>query len=360
MRTGVRPEGVLEHLALWGNLGPVPVAEAMFGMATARVIMAGVRLGIYAARARESGTAEQTAAECRLSLEGTRHLLDCLTALGHLERTAAEKPFYRLTNRAARWLDPASPTYIGAFLEFNYDQWEWWSRLEEVVQNGRSFEIHAEAPDDPKWRPYITAMFQLARLSAPEVAHGLRLPANPTRLLDLAGGHGWFAVALCRQHPTLEATILDLPGSARIGREILREQAEHAPAVQEAVRRVRHQEGDMMTDDLLTGGDSYDAVLCFQIIHHLTPEQNIALFRRVHAALKPGGTIAVLDYFTPPTQRRPDTAAFLGLHFFLTSTAATYRSEDLAGWLHEAGFAPPRRVPLRRLPIQALFQATKV
>lgn len=344
MRPGLRPEGLLEHLALWGNLGPLPVAEAMFGMATSRVLMAGVRLGLFEELVAGPKSAEGIAGRRGLDVQGTQHLLDCLTALGHVERS---EQTYRLNRRARRWLDPASPTYIGAFLEFNYDQWDWWGHLEEVVTSGVGADIHAYAPDDPRWERYITAMFQLARLSAPEVARNLRLPAEPKRLLDLAGGHGWFAAELCRRYPHLQATVLDLAGSVAVGRQIM---AENGMA-----ERVRHVVGDMMIDDL---GEGLDGVLCFQIIHHLTPDQNVALLSRVHAALRSGGVLAVLDYFTPPDGRRLDSAAFLGLHFFLTSTAATYSVADLQGWLREAGFHSIFKVPLRRLPVQTLFQAT--
>lgn len=345
MRTALRPEGVLEHIALWGNLGPLPVAETMFGMATSRVLMAGVRLGLFARLCTGPKTASQIAETCHIDPAGAAHLLDCLAAMGHVDRDGEE---YRLSRRARPWLDPESPTYIGGFLEFNYDQWDWWSRLEEVVKTGQGFEIHDYGAEDPRWRRYIRAMFELARLSAPEIARKITLPPKPGRVLDLAGGHGWFAAEICRRHEGLVATVLDLPGSVRIGREII---AENGMA-----ERVRHVEGNMFTEDL---GGPYDAALCFQIIHHLSPEQNVALFTRVRAALKPGGTLAVMDYFTPPEGRRPDSSAFLGLHFFLTSGATTYSAHDLKNWLREAGFAAPRRVPLYRLPVQTFYQARR-
>ena len=70
--------------------------------------------------------------------------------------------------------------------------------------------------------------------------------------------------------------------------------------------RVRHVEGDLAGADL---GGPYDGALCFNIIHHLTPEQIVALFSRIHDALKPGGTFAVLDLFTPPRGRQPDAGS---------------------------------------------------
>jgi len=344
MRPTIRPESPTEFLALRLNLAPVPVGEAMFGMPMARSVMAGVKLGVLPRLAESPATAEELAKSLELAPAGTRLLLESLAALGHVRR---EGDRYTLAKGARRWLDPTSESYVGTFLENCYDFWEWWSQLEEIVRTGKSFEIHERAPDDPHWRRYIRGQFELARLSAPEVARALRLPPRPARLLDVAGGHGWFSVELCRRHPTLKATVLDLPGSAAVGREIVAEAG--------MSDRVTHVEGDLFEADF---GGPYDGALCFNIIHHLTPEQNADLIGRLHGALAPGGKLAVLDLFTQEN-RRPDTSALLGLFFYLTSAAATYSPDDLRSWLAKAGFGRPRRISIRRIPNQTLFEATR-
>jgi hypothetical protein len=107
-------------------------------------------------------------------------------------------------------------------------------------------------------------------------------------------------------------------------------------------------------------GGPYDGALCFNIVHHLSPDQNVELLRRVHGALSPGGTVAVLDLFTAPPDTRPDAGAMLGLFFYLTSSAATYTEDQLRDWLGRAGFDRPRRIKLRRLPNLALFEARRI
>lgn len=343
MKPTVQPEGFLEHIALWTNLAPFPIVESMYGMMVCRVIMAGVRLGIYDALSRKSLSGGELAGELRLDATGTTMLLDSLCTVGHIRKAGQT---YVLKPRAKKWLDPQSPTYIGGFLDFNYDQWEWWSRLEEVVRTGKSIAIHDFGPDDPRWERYINAMFQLARLSAPEVARSLRLPPSPNRILDLAGGHGWFAAELCRRHSGLQATVLDLPGSVAVGRKIIDENG--------MADRVKHVEGDLLKDGF---GGPFDGVLCFQIVHHLTPDQNRALFGRIRQALKPGGVLAILDYFAPHANRPPDAASLLGLHFYLTSAAATYGLSETVDWLKEAGFGSVRQVRLKRVPIQIMVEA---
>lgn len=343
MQFSMRPEGLLERLALWFNLGPIPIAQAFWGMMGSRAAMAGVKLGVYALLATESLPAAELATRLKLDPVGALRLLESLEALALVSSRAGT---YALHPRARPWLDPASKTYVGGFLSFNYAQWDWWGQLEEIVRSGRSAEIHQFPPEDPRWAEYIEAMFELARLAAPEVASAIALPASATSVLDLAGAHGWFAAELCRRHPKLAATVIDLPGSSRVGREII--------AREGMAERVRHVDGDLAVDPL---GGPHDVILCFQIVHHLSAEQNVALLKKVRAALKPGGSVAVLEYLVPEHGRKPDSAALLGLHYYLTSTAATYSLADVRGWLKEAGFATPSARPIRRMPLQTLVQA---
>ena len=37
----------------------------------------------------------------------------------------------------------------------------------------------------------------------------------------MGGAHGWYAAELCLRHRGLKATVLDLEGSARVGRDII-------------------------------------------------------------------------------------------------------------------------------------------
>jgi 2-polyprenyl-3-methyl-5-hydroxy-6-metoxy-1,4-benzoquinol methylase len=343
MRLGLKADNLLERIAGWLNLAPQPVAHVFFGMMASRTLMAGVRLGVYAALADGPTTAEALAARLKLTPEGTRALLEALVSCEAVERKRGR---YELAARARRWLDPRSPQYVGGFLEFNYSQWEWWGRLEDVVRSGQAEDIHGFAPDDPRWRDYIHAMHQLARLAAPEVAQAIPLPRGARQILDLGGAHGWFAAELCRRHRGLRATVLDLEGSVRVGREIISQAGlSHV---------VRHEVGNILTSEL---GGPHDAVLLFQVLHHLSPAQNVALLRRVRTALARKGTLAVLEYLREDTEAPASAAPLIGLHYFLTSRAAAYTPAEVEGFLEDAGFTIQRTQPIRHLPLQTLLIA---
>jgi SAM-dependent methyltransferase len=154
----------------------------------------------------------------------------------------------------------------------------------------------------------------------------------------------------------MRATVLDLPGSAAIGRELI--------AGSGLSERVTFRDGDATAADLAASSAAdtdggYDAVLCFNLVHHLTPGEAAALFARIGGVLRPGGTLAVLDVFAQPGRRASAHADLLALFTFLSSGARGHTPADLAAWLQAAGLTPPRKVPLLRIPGLALQVATK-
>lgn len=347
MRVKPAADDLLERVAIAGNLVPLPAAYALYGLTSGRVLGVAQRLGLFKKMLDGPATAGRVAEELDLQVAGTRLLCENLAGLGILQQDGHT---FSLPKRSRKWLDPASDTYIGTWLEHTATYWEWYADLERIVRDGGSFEIHREpAEDEAYWRLYITGQYEIARLSAREVAKAIRLPSQPSALLDVAGAHGWFSAELCKRHETLEAIVVDLPGSARVGREII--------ARAGMSDRVAHREGDMFEADL---GGPYDGALVFDIIHHLSAEQVVALLRRVREALKPGGTLAVLDMFRSDAKQQRASAAAVGLLFHLTSGADLHSPDELAGFFREAGFGTPKRTKVRRIPDQDLFQAQAV
>ena len=344
MRIEARPTNLTERFALLANLAPVPVGESFYGPAMARALQVAVRTGMLAALAERPRTAAELATDLELSPPAAELLLDVIASLGHLELD--RDGCYRMSSRAKRWLDPGSDRYVGDFIADNHHYWEWWGGLEDLVRAGHSVDLHDRPADDPYWRSYIRGQFELARLSSAEVASAVGMAKGATSLLDVAGAHGEFSMALCRRHEGLRATIVDLPGSAAVGREIVAEEG--------MSDRVRHVDGDMFETDL---GGPHDGGLLFNIVHHLSPDEARRIFSRMREALRPGAPLCVLDLYRRKSDERPDSGAILGLFFHLTSGAETYSTEEISGWLRESGFGPARRKRFRTLPDLALLRA---
>jgi hypothetical protein len=121
--------------------------------------------------------------------------------------------------------------------------------------------------------------------------------------------------------------------------------------------RVHHVEGNMCEADL---GGPHDGALCFNIVHHQTPEQARELFARIRAALRPGAPLCVLELYDRPDGQKPDSGSILGLFFHLTSGADTYTVQQISTWLADSGFGPTHRHTFRTLPSLAMLSAKAV
>jgi hypothetical protein len=349
MRVTAAPDGLIERLGLLLNRVPTPIGEAMLAMPVARSLQVAQSTGMLEALAEGPRDPAELAEHLGLQAAGTELVLDVIASLGHVELQPDGR--YEMTERARRWLDPRSDQYLGDFLADTGEYWKWWQDLEGLVRDGRHVELHDKPPEDPYWRSYIRGQYQLARLSSDELAKAVPLARNAHSLLDVAGAgaHGEYSMALCRRHPGLKATIIDLPGSARVGREIV-----SGAAMDD---RVHHVEGDMFETDF---GGPHDGALCFNIVHHLTPDQARELFTKARAALRPGAPLCVLELYDRPDGQKPDSGSILGLFFHLTSGADTYTVEQVSTWLADSGFGSPSKQTFRTLPSMAMLSAKAI
>lgn len=347
MRVGVRPEGPLDLAGMLAGLVPNPLFEAYFAPFMARTIMAGVRLGVFDALAERPDTSAGVAERLGLDPRGADALLVALHSLGYLDQ---RERAYRNASQAERHLVSDSPApLVDCVGTFTYDMWELLGGLEEAVRSGEPVGgLHDPAPGDPWWESYMRGLFELSQLRAGAVVR--MIPASrPRTLLDVAGGHGGFSIAMCRRHEGLAATVLELEGAALVGRRIVAEQG--------FADRVSHRVGDMFEDDL---GDGYDVAMANSILHHFPPERDVELLARLHAALAPGGTVAVVEQERPPEGARGDQiGALTGVLFYVSSGARTYTARELEGFLADAGFVGVRARRSRMAPGIVVVSGTK-
>jgi 2-polyprenyl-3-methyl-5-hydroxy-6-metoxy-1,4-benzoquinol methylase len=145
---------------------------------------------------------------------------------------------------------------------------------------------------------------------------------------------------MCERHSELHVTIAELEGAARIGRQIIKEN--------KMSDRIDYMTGDMFQADL---GKGYDVATAFQIVHHFDEDRNVELLTLARQALRPGGTIAVLEQERPkPGERGSAIGALTGLLFYITSHARTYTAAELVTFVEAAGFERVRERRSQRLP----------
>ena len=112
---------------------------------------------------------------------------------------------------------------------------------------------------------------------------GELIPAQAETLLDLGCGTGLELDEIFRLHPDIRVTGIDLaPGMLARLRE------------KHPERKLTLTVGDYLTVPLAPC--AFDVAVAFEPLHHFPPETKLGLFRRIFAALRPGGMLLEGDY----------------------------------------------------------------
>ena len=306
---------------------PEPFRDAFTGLVAARALITATEFGLFDSLQQEPAGATALAQRIGLDPIGTEALLSALQVLGYVER--GEDGAYRNTEVSEKKLVSSAPESISAFVGAQSDlHWRVLDLLPGAVRDGEVYAMHEERQDDaPSWEAYMRGLFQISRRDHAIDAKLVPLE-SPRRLVDVAGGHGGFAIAMCRRFPELRATIVDLPPSAAVGRKIVAEEG--------FADRIEFREGDVFEIGI---GEDVDVVSTFNLVHHLSNERNLELCRMARAALRPGGCLLVGDAAAPEEGEPPSKhGAISSLLFYAWSHGRNFTPSEIRAWVEAAGF----------------------
>lgn len=312
---------------------PAVTPDLVMGMVSGfhrtAALKAAVELELFTAIGEGATAVAAIADRCGASERGTRMLADYFTIAGLLTKSDGE---YALTPVAAAFLDKRSPQYIGGVLGFmaGAPMYRAYDDLTETVRRGtadpaRSF----VTPENPIWVDFARSMVPLAMPVATVLADVLQVEgAGSLRVLDIAAGHGMYGISVATRNPQVEVTAVDWPNVLRVATENARRLGVEA----------RHHvlAGDAFEVDF---GDGYDVALVTNFLHHFDVPSSGEFLRKVAAALKPGGRVAVVE-FVPNEDRvtPPSTAGFVINMLAGTASGDVYTTSDLGALLDGAGF----------------------
>ncbi len=318
---------------------PDPFHDSFTCLVGARALSTATLLGVFDSLNERPASAAELAERLSLDPLGAETLLTTLLTLGYVE--AAEGGALRNSAVTERLLVSSSPESIATFVGAQGDlHWQVLELLPDAVRDGSAYAMHEERRGETeRWEAYIRGLFEISR--AEHDANAALVPVEePRRLVDVAGGHGGFSMAMCRRHPGLEATVLDLPPSAAVGRKIVAEQG--------YAERVSFREGDVFELGL---GEGLDVVSIFNLVHHLPEERDRELCRMAHAALRPGGFLVLGDSARPePGEPVSEHGAISSLLFYAWSHSHNFKPSELRSWLDDAGFESVRSHRNERSP----------
>ncbi|NUR55715.1 MAG: methyltransferase domain-containing protein [Acidobacteria bacterium] len=310
-----------------------PNAELFFDALTSyqktAAIDAALELDLFTAIDEDARTAEQIAARCKASPRGVRILSDYLTVNGFLTKRGNA---YGLTPDSSFFLSKNSPAYMGSLRHFllsqairgNFD------KLPDTVRRGYvDAEANTVADENPVWVEFARAMVPLMMPAAQAIAGLLAVPDDrPTKILDIAAGHGMFGITLAQRHPRATVVAVDWQPVLAV--------AEENAARAGIADRYQTRPGSAFSVDF---GSAYDVVLLTNFLHHFDSDTCTTLLQKVGAALNSGGQVAIVEFVPNPDRVSPAIPASFALTMLAgTPSGDVYTFDDLKAMLGNAGF----------------------
>jgi SAM-dependent methyltransferase len=255
-------------------------------------------------------------------------LADALTAMELLEKSQAGR--YSLANGVAEVLTERGASSALAMVRHQANCLRNWAQLAKVVRTGRRADrepsVRGAAAD---LESFIEAMEVVSRAAAgPLVA---RIGPPPFKhLLDVGGGPATWTIAFLRAAPRdCRATLFDLPDVLPIAEKHLREAG--------LLDRVTLAGGNFETDPALPAGA--DLAWVSAIVHMNSRAENRDLFRKVYAALAPGGKVLIRDLVMDESRTVPAEGAMFAVNMLVnTPGGGTFTLGELSEDLAAAGF----------------------
>lgn len=331
------------------NAAPGPMLD-LAGLLAYKAVNTAVELQLFTALVAQPASAAELAQRLEADERGIHALLRALLAIGYV---VEENGRYRNSPMTDKWFVQSGVLDMNAALSvFNVFLHELWPYAADVVRTGeRPFDFYEFVYSDPELaHNFQQMMVGNANVAGAEVLKKLTVPDGAARLLDVGGGHGVFSVMLANAYPQLQATIMDTAMALETAKQHISQHKLNG--------RIQLQPGDMWQMDW---GEPYDLILLFNMVHHYDLATNRKLLQKAHAALKPGGQVAIFDQIEGSVfgSASNGIVQMLAFMFYLFANGRIFSADELTGLLMETGFKKHQITKMRQSPGSSLITATK-
>jgi SAM-dependent methyltransferase len=301
-------------------------------LAISSALSAADRLGILARL--DAGPADSItlARDCGISERGAHLLLSALCSLGLIEEGSDGLYHAALADltQLTLWMTP-------------------WGQLTQAIRDDQP----ARAGDTPVGAEtlYPDVVAHLGTWFAPVAERAADyLVARGQRVLDIGAGAAPWSLAIAARNLDMRVTAVDMPGVLAVTRQVV--------ATSGYADRFDYLSGDLFTIDL--GRSAYDLAIAGNLCHLFDEATNRRLLGRLFDALRPGGTLAILDALPNERFDGPRSVVLYALGLLLrTNRGQVYSFSTYVSWLREIGYEAIERIDLFAAPPVSLITARR-
>jgi len=326
-------------------LTPNRIIRMGMGHWPARTLQTAIKFGLFTVLGPGGMTGEQLRGALDLAQRANPDFFDALVALGMLDREGdGPLAIYSNSKEAAAFLDKASPTYIGGFLEMNHDRfYPFWVDLGAALKTGKpqNETKHRGGPvfdtiyaDPERLEQFLAAMSGVSTGNFQALAAKFDF-APYTTLCDIGGAEGILSMMVARAHPHMRCTSADLPVVWPIAQKKI------------AAAGLSDRVGTAVIDFLNDPLPRADVITMGMILHDWNLETKRMLIAKAYEALPPGGAFIVVEQLIDDARRHNISGLLMSLNMLIEfGDASDYTGADFNAWCLDAGFTRSEVLPL--------------
>ena len=311
------------------------INEISYGYWKSQALFVASELDLFTLIGQRGKSGKVIAKNLGTQLRATEMLLNALVSLKLLSKS---RDVFSNTAVSRRCLMKDSPAYQGDRIQHFHNMWEYWSGLGTAVKTGKptAFYNAKKGVDKKRLRVFISAMHNTAAVQAGTIYSKLRLKRY-SRLLDLAGGQGTYAVKFAAKNRNLKAVVFDLPDVIKIAKEHIKESG--------LTGQITTKAGNCLEDSL--GKELYDIVLVSHLLHAYEVSENQKILKKCWDSLMKDGIVVIQEFILNPSKTMPLFGTLFSLNMLMgTQAGSSYSAVEMKEWLKKAGFKNLKRIDL--------------
>lgn len=310
--TAVTPDRIMQHA---------------FAFVLSQTLAAAVQLDVFTHVTQGATSVAELATRTGCSQHGMFRLVGALSAMGYLTNQGGK---LGVSPEAELFLVKGSRAYMGSLVCHHLFHWDNWKKLPDAVRQGTAPQLAVESDEagGQFFAGMVDSLFALNYPAAQAVAQKLG-PAESA--LDVGAGAAVWSIALAQAQPGLKITAIDR-------REVLDKATLPFAQRMGVADRVTLAEGNFRDLDL--GDAKHDVAYLGHILHSEGTERSKTLLKRLHQALKPGGTLVIAEMVADPNHNEALFPQLFGLNMLMhTEEGNVFSDRELEEMCKAAGFS---------------------